>query len=259
MINEKLKVDRLNEIQYNFQGLPMRILQYNSNKDIIVIFEDGSTKHTDYKKFHNGKVKNNFYPNVYSVGYIGNSIAYNDDKTLKKAYNVWHHMLRRCYDEKYKNQHTTYKNCYVCDEWLCFENFEKWFNQNYWKFNEESTELDKDILLKNNKCYNPNTCIFVPKRINSLFTKTNKKRGNLPIGVSYYPNYNQYTATCSIIKENGKKGHKTLGYFNTIEEAFNAYKNFKEKYIKQIANEYKNYIPVKLYNALLNYQVEITD
>ena len=60
-------------------------------------------------------------------------------------------------------------------------------------------------------------------------------------------------------KENGKKGHKTLGYFNTIEEAFNAYKNFKEKYIKQVANEYKDYIPIELYNALLNYQVEITD
>lgn len=119
--------------------------------------------------------------------------------------------------------------------------------------------LDKDILIKNNKIYSPNTCIFVPQRINNLFTKTNKNRGNLPIGVSYYLNYNQYTATCSIIKENERKGHKTLGYFNTIEEAFNAYKNFKEKYIKQIANEYKDYIPIKLYNALLNYQVEITD
>ena len=49
MINEKLKADRLNEIQYNFQGLSMRILQYNSTKDIIVVFEDGSTKYTDYK------------------------------------------------------------------------------------------------------------------------------------------------------------------------------------------------------------------
>ena len=50
-----------------------------------------------------------------------------------------------------------------------------------------------------------------------------------------------------------------LGFFDTIEEAFNTYKIEKEKYIKQIADEYKNRIPKKLYKAMYNYKVEITD
>ena len=34
---------------------------------------------------------------------------------------------------------------------------------------------------------------------------------------------------------------------------------FKENYIKQVAEEYKDKIPDKLYEAMYNYKVEITD
>ena len=61
------------------------------------------------------------------------------------------------------------------------------------------------------------------------------------------------------LNENGKKKKKTLGYYNTSEEAFLVYKQFKEKYIRQIANEYKDLIPNKLYEALYRYEVEIND
>lgn len=37
--------------------------------------------------------------------------------------------------------------------------------------------LDKDILNKGNKVYCPENCIFVPRRINNLFTKSNRVRG----------------------------------------------------------------------------------
>lgn len=50
-----------------------------------------------------------------------------------------------------------------------------------------------------------------------------------------------------------------LGIRDTVEEAFSLYKIYKEKLIKDIADEYKNDIPKKLYYALHNYKVEITD
>ena len=50
-----------------------------------------------------------------------------------------------------------------------------------------------------------------------------------------------------------------LGTFPTIEEAFDAYKIAKEKEIKRIADEYKDKIPQKLYDAMYSYKVEITD
>ena len=36
-------------------------------------------------------------------------------------------------------------------------------------------------------------------------------------------------------------------------------KKEKHKYIVTIANKYKNKIPIKLYNAMLDYKIEITD
>ena len=52
-----------------------------------------------------------------------------------------------------------------------------------------------------------------------------------------------------------------LGYFNNVIDAFNAYKKAKEKHIKEIAQ--KNFdnglINEQVYQALMNYEVEITD
>ena len=65
---------------------------------------------------------------------------------------------------------------------------------------------------------------------------------------------NKFLSRCS----DGKK-YKFLGYYNTPQEAFNVYKNFKEMVIKQVADEYKPYIPQKLYEAMYRYEVEIDD
>ena len=43
------------------------------------------------------------------------------------------------------------------------------------------------------------------------------------------------------------------------EKAFEVYKYYKEKNIKQVADYYKEQIPQRLYNGLYNYEVEITD
>ena len=113
-------------------------------------------------------------------------------------------------------------------------------------------QLDKDILNKGNKIYSPNSCIFVPTRINQLFAKADALRGDFPIGVSR--SGNKFRTRLHILN-----GEKYLGTFNTPEEAFYAYKTFKEQYIKEVAEEYKDKIPQKLYEAMYKYEVEITD
>ena len=49
--------------------------------------------------------------------------------------------------------------------------------------------------------------------------------------------------------------------YNTIEDAFYAYKQAKEAHIKEVATQYykDGKITEKVYNALMNYKVEITD
>ncbi len=115
-------------------------------------------------------------------------------------------------------------------------------------------DIDKDILCKGNKIYSPDACVVVPQNINKLFTKCNNSRGDLPVGVSYHKLNEKYIARCHV---KGKLKH--LGYYDSPEEAFYVYKNFKEKYIKEVAEEYKNKIPQKLYDAMVTYKVEIDD
>lgn len=100
---------------------------------------------------------------------------------------------------------------------------------------------NKDILYKGNKIYSPQSWVFVPKRINDLFLNCKKARGKYPIGVTL--KNNKFYVRCSVLK-NGKIKRISLGYFNTIEQAFKVYKNFKEKYIKEVADGYKDSIRV---------------
>ncbi len=50
-----------------------------------------------------------------------------------------------------------------------------------------------------------------------------------------------------------------LGCFKTEIEAFNAYKQAKESFIKEQANKWKSHIDQRAYNALMNYEVGIDD
>lgn len=236
----------------------MIIYEFNNYNDIWVKFDNGYKVHTAWMAFRKGSVGNPYDKKFYNIGYLGEG-KYKAKKNGKitHEYNTWRHLLKRCYDERVHEKYPTYKNCTMCEEWHCFQNFAKWHEQNYYEIEEEQMELDKDILVKGNKLYSPNTCVFVPKNINLLFvTKENKKTKNgLPIGVMFHKRDKKFVAYCC----NGKAEQKFLGNFHTPEEAFNKYKNFKEKVIKQVAEEYKDKIPYKLYHAMITYQVEITD
>lgn len=263
------KEERLGEVRKNREtlgGYEMKIIEYKNAHNVIVEFQDEykAKIHTQYKHFKNGGVKNPYHPEVFDVGYLGQGkyeVKGKDGKKTK-AYNYWMNMLNRCYNpyELNRDKGLSYINCYVCEEWLCFQNFAKWFYKHYYECNGEKMHLDKDILFKGNKIYSPENCILVPERINKLFIKRNTKRGEYPIGVSRFidkrRNWEQLRADCNTLEKT-----EFLGYFpiNKPFQAFTAYKNFKENYIKKVADEYKDLIPTKLYKALYKYEVEIND
>lgn len=183
---------------------------------------------------------------IYGHGIFDSTKSSNESEDMKIAYSIWVRMFRRCYSDDFK----TYNGCKVCKDWLLFSKFKEWFDENY----IDGYDLDKDILFRNNKVYSPKTCCFVPHMINSLLINCKATRGNLPIGV--VKNHNGFTAQ---IKENKK--HKYIGYFDTVEDAFAAYKKEKERYIQAVAKEYydKGEISKRVYDALMKYEVEITD
>ena len=175
-----------------------------------------------------------------------------------RVYSTWHSMLQRCYDSKYHERYPTYKGCTVEDYLLNFQHICKWLEENYYEIPGERMHLDKDILCKRNKIYSRKTCIFVPQRINELFVKHDSARGKNPIGVSDLPSGN-YQVNCN----NGYGKYVYLGTYNTKEEAFQIYKEYKEKIIKEVIDSYEGIIPEpyysKLKTAMYNYKVEIDD
>lgn len=50
------KKDRTGEVRENKQGYEMKIVHYGNNKDVVVDFGGGITKHTSYYRFVRGKI-----------------------------------------------------------------------------------------------------------------------------------------------------------------------------------------------------------
>ena len=259
---QKQRETRLNSLTYNNQGYLMKIIEYNNANDITIEFQDEyktKVKNKEYSKFLKGEINNPYHKTIYGMGYIGQGKYKTKENGKKtKPYSEWRSMLERAYNKKYKEKYTTYEDVEVCEEWHNYQNFAKWYEENYYEIPNEKMCLDKDILKKGNKIYSPKTCCFVPEKINNLFTKSDKARGEYPIGVCLFNN--KLMVQCSM-KDRDKRKNKFLGYYplNKPFQAFYSYKVFKESYIKQIADEYKDLIPKELYDALYEYEVEIND
>ena len=200
-----------------------------------------------------GRVKNPNKISVYGVGFVGQGqYRISIGGKLTKSCNLWIRMLERAYEKKHKEKQPTYIGCSVFKQWLNFQNFACWVAENYNPETMQGWQLDKDILVKGNKVYSPETCCFVPREINTLFTLRQNKRGDYPIGVT--KNLNTFQSNIVMY---GKRAY--LGGFTTPEKAFEKYKTTKEEYIKDVANKWKPQLTETVYEALIKYRVEITD
>lgn len=246
---------RVGEVRYNCFNSKMTVIDYINSDNVFVEFDNGYISKTTWGSFDKASGKSPLCKTKYGIGFLGknNEVL----KEEKLAYSHWYPMFDRVYG---KNVLPAYKGVAICEEWHNFSNFNLWFNNNYYQSYDIKLALDKDILVKHNKVYSPKTCIFVPELINSLFIKAINARGDLPIGIYWHKRDEEYRAQCSMIDlETNKRKNIWLGAYDNPTDAFNAYKQFKESHIKQIAEHFKSQIPEKLYTALINYEVEITD
>lgn len=171
-------------------------------------------------------------------------------KVRTRAAETWYGMKKRVSNVKTR---PSYKGCTVSKDFLDFQFFAEWCNDQE-GYGNDTWELDKDLLIKGNKVYAPSTCVFVPQEINNALTKSNKSRGNSPIGVSYKKTNRKYVAQVGI---GGCIRH--LGMFDDEGSAFEAYKLAKEVYLKELAEKYKNVLDRRAYEALLKYSVAVND
>lgn len=188
---------------------------------------------------------------LFGIGVNDYEYPIQSNGVMLTSYAKWKSMLQRCYSEKYVNRRKCYVGCSVCDEWLRFSNFKRWFDKNY----VEGYYLDKDILVNGNKVYSPETCCFVPHEINELIEIRKNKTNKFYQCVEISKNGN-FRAR---IKRHGRREY--LGTFKTPEEAFNAYKQGKIAYVREVADAYykEGKITKEVYDALYRYEPKFKD
>ena len=228
----------------------MKIIRYRIAGDITVEFQDKYryTVNTTYNNFTKG-IKNPYDRSIYGVGYlgVGKHLAHDSNGINTKIYDTWTNMLERCYNEKLRDKHPAYANCIVADEWHNFQTFADWYIASFYEVKNERMHLDKDILFKDNNFYSPYTCLIVPQRINMIFMKKPKTKD------VDLPNTINRCVTGFSASYNGK----SLGVFKTLKEAVFAHDYHQRIHILKVTEEYRDKIPKKVYNALINYNKEI--
>ena len=236
-----------------------KIVKYSDSRNVEIQFlKTGYRKVAEVKEVRSGEIKDPYLPSVYGVGVLGAKYPTRVNGVKTKEYVLWTNMLVRCYSDSSKKRRPTYEGCEVSDNFKNYEYFYEWCNKQIGftnEGNENPFHLDKDLLIKGNKVYSEDTCVFIPAEINTLLIKCAATRGEHLIGVSWHKTRKAFVA--KVNKSKGKREY--LGFFNTEIEAFKAYKKAKESFIKEQANDWKSQIDDRAYNALMNYTVEITD
>lgn len=160
-------------ISYSKSGHPFKILEtFRKNGRTFACVEFINTGTTDKFRLdavNNGDIKDRYAKDIMGMFCIGKAKKINN----KKQYNLWHHMLERCYDKQNKSfPDYGKKGVTVCSKWHCFEYFLgdipliEGYDETL--FNNGLLQLDKDIKQKNslNKIYSLETCKFVSREEN---------------------------------------------------------------------------------------------
>ena len=249
----------------NKHGHRCFIIDYKDAHNVMVMFYDTMSISTmEYGNLKKGSFLDRYKPSLYGVGYLGKSSRTEQNKM---AYRAWNHILSRCYNPEVQKKQPYYYDCSVDPRWHCFAVFEEWFIQQEQRHFKEDYgvgrrwSIDKDILVRGNKIYSPETCCFVPNEVNAAVTKPKRRTTHidLPEGVGIIKPKTTgskigYTARAH---SGTTDKERYLGYYNTPEKAFKVYKRAKENHIKSLAEKWKGKIDDKVYEALINWEIGV--
>jgi len=159
---------------------------------------------------------------VYNIGIIDiqNASSYPSWKT-------WLYMLKRV------TTNPTYVNVKICDEWLHFSNFNKWYNLHY----RPGWDLDKD--LKGHLLYSPDTCVYLPKEINQCLQRHKGIKKSNGVWIAEYSRGGQI---------------ERIGEYGSKEEAQEAYLKGKKEYLDYLVQLYRHSLDRETQQLLREYK-----
>lgn len=222
----------------------LEIVEFLSNSDFMVKFENSPVFKAQAKEIRGGVVANRANVSILGVGILGfGKYKSKVGNAHSKSYQAWIDMLRRCYDEKrpfyfrYGGSGVT-----VCEEWKTYQNFAEWYENNY----IEDYAMDKDLIDYKSKTYSPETCTFIPTKVNSLFTGGFKTI--VPKKGEGYIVQLQKGEKCS----NGNKRQSYFGKYACREQALDVYFTEKMKHINEVVKDCLDSINHLVLDNILN-------
>ena len=208
-----------------------------TDKQIIEIVNAVEFKPDNWKPWYNRRTYE-------GVGYLGvdtSTIDYESDSFIK-----WKNMIQRCYSDKVHILKPYYMDKDVCIEWQNYGNFKIWYDAHY--IPGTKVDLDKDLLCKKSNMYSSETCVLMSHFLNTVF----EDRG---IESNIKQNDNgTYSVSMSILSK-----RIDLGSFDSEDKAQEGYIEGKIAYIRELADKSKNKVPDCVYEAMMNWKIEITD
>ena len=232
------------------------VLEYNNTRDVTIKFlNTGNIRKTGTTEIKKGEIRDNEAFPRYMVGVMDIPNELRRGQPIPREYSIWSGVRQRCYNENIRHLNPSYQEVEMSENFKRYSYFKEWCNKQI-GFDQDGWQLDKDILFKGNKLYSEDTCCFVPPEINSLILKADRIRGEYPVGV-YHDTSKIHKRFSARVSKNGK--HKRFGSYRTSEEAFYVYKREKEKYIKEIAEKWKDKIDPRVYDALMKWEINIDD
>ena len=232
----------------------VEVTEYIDSYNITVKFlNTGAIKITTASALTTGILKDSEVHDTHKYGVMDIPKSVGRGGRCDPLYHKWNGMMQRCYNPKNKINNPAYEACTSSETFRHFSKFKSWYCSQI-GYEQEDWHLDKDILIKGNKVYSEDTCCIVPPEINCALLNNKKVRGSFPQGVIYNSTKTRYRARI----QRGDKW-ESLGTYDTPEEAFYAYKPVKEAHIKSLANRWKDKIDPRVYDALMNWTIEITD
>ena len=233
----------------DFKVVGVHNIRKNKNLNFVIEFiETGNQSIVSSNGVISRTVKDVFAKTVRGVGFVGN---YKGEVKKNRFYQTWKLLLDRCFPTEHREKHPTYENCTICDDWLCFDEFQRdcqeliGYEQKL-EYPHIDFQLDKDILLHNNKHYNKENCIWLPQKLNSFFTNINSRNKTGFEGVSQTKHKNY--ATC--ISIDGKTRY--IASSKTPFEAYLKYCKVKSEVLEMYLTDEFVFLDERIKEALRN-------
>ena len=148
-------------------------------------------------------------------------------------------------EKQYQDRNPRYRGAFMCELWeKSKESYYEWLDKNFYEVpGENQMDVDKDILQYGNKQYHPDLCLVVPHNINVFYETIEVGKSNIA--------QNPLTKKYSVKVKSGDRWIRSKD-IDTYNHALDTYCDIKQGILVSKAKALKDYIPEKVYAALMN-------